>query len=113
MSESVPSDVLIALCTCPNAESAERIATALVTEKLAACVNQLPGVRSTYWWQDQVQTDEEIQLVIKTTTAKLATVEARIKALHPYAVPELIAVPVVGGSSEYLEWVRRSVEGIS
>lgn len=109
MSESASSDILILLTTCPDAETGQKIATALVTEALAACVNQIPGVRSTYWWQDQVQTDEEIQLVIKTTTAKLATVEARIKALHPYAVPELIAVPVVGGSSEYLEWVRESV----
>jgi len=112
MSESSPLEPLICLCTCPDTEVADRIANALVTERLAACVNQIPGVRSTYWWQDQVQTEEEIQLVIKTTTAKLATVEARVKALHPYAVPELIAVPVTGGSREYLEWVARSVKDV-
>ena len=82
----------------------------LVTERLAACVNRIAGVQSTYVWKGELQNDTEVLLVIKTTTAKLATLEARVKALHPYAVPELIAVPVVGGSKEYLEWVRESVK---
>jgi len=109
MSQSTASDVLIALTTCPDGESGQKIANALVTEHLAACVNQIPGIHSTYLWKGELQNDTEVLLVIKTTIAKLATVEARIKALHPYEVPELIAIPVAGGSQAYLEWVRQSV----
>ncbi len=108
MSESDPSDVVIALCTCPDPESADQIANDLVSEKLAACVTQIPGVRSFYVWDGEAQVDEEIQLVIKTTSSKLATVEERIKALHSYEVPELVALPACGGSQSYLDWVRKS-----
>ena len=109
MSQSAP-DVLIALCTCPDAEVGQKIANSLVAEKLAACVNRIAGVQSTYVWKGELQNDAEVLLVIKTTTEKLATVEARIKALHPYEVPEFVVLPVIAGSREYLEWVRKSVE---
>lgn len=103
------SDTLIAFCTCPDSATAERIAQALVNERLAACVNQLPGVRSIYMWQGQVQADQEVLLLIKTTQNQLATVAGRLKALHPYELPELIAVPATAGSEPYLEWVRQTV----
>jgi len=102
------TNVLLALTTCPTEECAELIATALVTEGLAACVNQLPGIQSTYMWQGKLQNDREIQLVIKTTQQQWATLEARLKALHPYELPELIAVPVCTGSQSYLDWVRQN-----
>ncbi len=110
MSQSAEFDISIALTSCPDANSADRIATTLVQEKLAACVNQISGVRSTYIWNSELQNDTEVVLVIKTTISKLATVEARIKDLHPYEVPELIAIPVCGGSQDYLDWVRQNVE---
>ena len=103
--------VLLCYCTCPDAASARRIAEALVTERLAACVNQWPGIRSTYRWQEAVQTDSEELLLIKTTDTRLAALERRLLELHPYEVPELIAVPVVQGHEAYLDWVRQQSRG--
>ncbi|MGC3979670.1 MAG: divalent-cation tolerance protein CutA [Steroidobacteraceae bacterium] len=100
--------VVICLTTCPNNEIAAQLATALVEEQLAACVNELPGVRSTYRWQGKVHSDQEVLLVIKTTTARLPTLETRLKALHPYDLPELVAIPVCAGSTAYLDWVRQN-----
>jgi periplasmic divalent cation tolerance protein len=111
MSNSQTPDVLVALTTCPDAETAQQIATALVQERLAACVNQISSVRSTYIWKGELQHDQEVMLIIKTSTAQLATVESRLKALHPYEVPELIAVPVCAGSQSYLDWVRQNIGG--
>jgi periplasmic divalent cation tolerance protein len=102
------TDFLIALTTCPSPESADTLATTLVGEGLAACVTQLPGVQSTYLWQGKLQTDREIQLVIKTTQQQWPTLAARLTALHPYEVPELIAIPVCAGSQSYLDWVRQN-----
>ncbi len=99
--------VLLCYCTCPDAASAQRIAETLVTERLAACVNQLPGIRSTYRWQEAVHTDNEELLLIKTTDTRLAALERRLLELHPYEVPELIAVPVAQGHEAYLDWVRQ------
>jgi periplasmic divalent cation tolerance protein len=98
--------VLLCYCTCPDADSAQRIALALVGEKLAACVNRLPGISSTYRWQDAVTTDREELLLIKTTRARFEALRERLLALHPYELPELIAVPVERGHGAYLDWVR-------
>jgi periplasmic divalent cation tolerance protein len=101
--------VLLCYCTCPDASSASAIAETLVGERLAACVNQLPGVRSTYRWRGVVTTDSEILLLIKTTTACFDAMKARLLALHPYDVPELLAVPALAGHDAYLDWVRDAV----
>ncbi|WP_349261249.1 divalent-cation tolerance protein CutA [Povalibacter sp.] len=101
--------VILVLTTCPDSTEAERIAAALVTERLAACVNRVEGVRSTYAWNGQLQDDREVLLVIKTTSGRLGELEARLKALHPYELPELLIVPVSGGNERYLEWVRLGV----
>lgn len=98
--------VLLCYCTCPDADSAQRIAEALVTERLAACVNRLPGIVSTYRWQGTVTTDSEELLLIKTTAARFEALRQRLLALHPYELPELIAVPVERGHAAYLSWVR-------
>ncbi len=97
--------VLICLGTCPDAASADRIATALVEERLAACVNVLPGVRSTYRWEGQVRRDDEVLLVIKTTGDRLAALRERLPLLHPYELPELVAVEATGGLPAYLDWI--------
>ncbi|HEX5307238.1 MAG TPA: divalent-cation tolerance protein CutA [Dyella sp.] len=99
-------EVLICLSTCPDSATAEAIATALVGDSLAACVNLLPGVRSTYRWQDAVHTDEEVMLVIKATAGRFAAMKQRLLALHPYELPELLALPVTDGYAPYLDWVR-------
>ena len=100
------SPVLIVLCTCPDNEVAGRIATALVSEGLAACVSALAGVTSVYRWEGAVQTDTEVQLLIKTTAVRLPALTDRVRALHPYELPEVIAVPVTGGLPDYLQWVQ-------
>lgn len=97
--------VLLAYSTCPDAASADRIARALVNERLAACVNRLPGVQSTYRWQGQVEQADEVLLLIKTTADRLDAMTARLRALHPYELPELIAVEVHSGLPAYLDWV--------
>jgi periplasmic divalent cation tolerance protein len=100
-------DALIALCACPDSATADRIARTLVDERLAACVNRLPGVESTYHWNGAVQVDEEVLLAIKTSRARYAALEARIVALHPYEVPEVIAIPIGEGYAPYLAWIAK------
>lgn len=92
-------------CTCPNQESAQQIAQRLISDRLAACVNMLPGVSSVYEWQGQIETAQEHLLLIKSPKAHYAAIEAVIKALHPYELPEIIAVAIETGSAEYLQWI--------
>ncbi len=99
-------DVLIALSTVPDEDSGARIARALVEEGLAACVNRAAKVTSTYRWQGAVQEDVEVLLIIKTTRTLMPMLEARLVELHPYELPELIAVEAASGSAAYLDWVR-------
>jgi len=98
--------VLLCYCTCPDAASAQKLAEALVGERLAACVNRIPAIASTYRWQGKVVTDHEELLLIKTTAAQFPALRQRLLALHPYELPELIAVPVTEGHGPYLDWVR-------
>jgi periplasmic divalent cation tolerance protein len=100
--------VLLCYCTCPDEDSARRIAEALVAERLAACVNRLPGIASTYRWQGKVAIDSEHLLLIKTTAARFEALRTRLLALHPYDLPELIAVPVEQAHAPYLAWVREA-----
>ena len=104
------SPCLIVLCTCSNAEEAERIAHSAVNECLAACVNILPGIRSIYRWQDAVESAEEILLLIKTTEAGFPKLRDRIVELHSYETPELLALPITAGSDKYLSWLRAQLE---
>ena len=94
------------LTTAPNAEVGGLIARTLVEERLAACVNVIPGVRSIYRWEDDVQDDPEVVLIIKTRTDRCDALAAKIKDLHPYDVPEVLVLPTVGGSAPYLAWIR-------
>jgi periplasmic divalent cation tolerance protein len=105
-----PDTVLLCYCTCPNADSAQHLAHALVGESLAACVNRIPAVQSTYRWNGKVTSDSEELLLIKTTAARFEALKERLLALHPYELPELIAVPVERGHAAYLDWVRRAGE---
>ena len=100
---------LVALSTVGKPEDAERIARALVERGVAACVNIVPGVVSIYRWKGQVDKDAELLLVIKTTAARYPDLERELKALHPYEVPELLALPIEAGSAAYLAWLRESV----
>jgi periplasmic divalent cation tolerance protein len=103
--------VILALTTCPDEASARAIATALVQERLATCVNRVGGLRSTYIWDARLQDEAEILLIIKTTAARLEAIQERLKTLHPYELPELVGVAVAGGNERYLDWVRMGVAG--
>jgi periplasmic divalent cation tolerance protein len=105
-----PKTVLLCYCTCPDAASAQRLADALVNEALAACVNRVPGIQSTYRWQGKVITDGEELLLIKTTAERFDALKTRVLALHPYDLPEVIAVPVELAHAPYLDWVRDTVK---
>jgi periplasmic divalent cation tolerance protein len=107
---SESNNILLCYCTCPNAESAKHLAEALVGESLAACVNCIPGIQSTYRWKGEVTTDVEELLLIKTTAERFEALKERLLALHPYELPELIAVPVERGLAAYLDWVRGAGE---
>jgi len=96
---------LVVLCTAPDMATAERLARALVEERLAACVNLLAPCQSVYRWQDQVECASEVPLVIKTSAASYPRLEARLAELHPYEVPEILALPVEAGLPSYLTWV--------
>ncbi len=99
-----PSHRLI-LTTCPDAEIAETIAKTLVSEGLAACVNILPPLRSVYTWRGKIASATEHLLLIKSTKHRYSALQERIQALHPYELPEIIAVPIVDGLPDYLSWL--------
>jgi periplasmic divalent cation tolerance protein len=105
----VPSDhFVVVLTTFPADRDAERLARTLVEERLAACVNVLPPMRSIYTWQGAIETAEERQLLIKTSANRVPELESRLKALHPYDVPEFIVLPITTGSAAYLTWIGES-----
>ncbi|HET6342594.1 MAG TPA: divalent-cation tolerance protein CutA [Gemmatimonadota bacterium] len=99
------SPVCVALTTCPDEGTARRIASALVEERLAACVNIVPDMTSVYRWEGVVETASECLLLVKTRRERLEALRRRLEELHPYDLPELVALPVEGGSSAYLKWV--------
>ncbi len=103
------SGVRVVLVTAPETEQAARMARVLVEERLAACVNVVPAVRSIYRWENEVQDDGEVLLVIKTGADRSQALAARVEEIHPYDVPEVLVLPVQGGSRPYLEWVLQSV----
>jgi periplasmic divalent cation tolerance protein len=102
---------VVVLITTGSKEEADRIAEALVAEMMAACVNVIPGVTSVYRWQGEVQRAQEWLLVVKSQMELLSDVIRRVKALHSYDVPEIIALPLVGGSDAYLRWIDNEVHG--
>ena len=102
------SDRLLVLTTYPDAAGAEDLARTLVRERLAACVNVLPRMTSIYMWQGEEQRGEEHQLFIKTRAARFDALRARIEALHPYEVAEIIALPITHGLDAYLNWIDES-----
>lgn len=103
-------DYRLAITTCPDMEIAETLATALVEERLAACVNILPGARSVYEWQGKVEKEQELVLLIKSRSDRLNALETRLLELHPYELPELIVVPLVGGLAPYLSWIETQLD---
>jgi periplasmic divalent cation tolerance protein len=104
------TEFVIVLTTMPDDSRADELARTLVIERLAACVNVHAPMSSTYRWKETVEHEAERQLVIKTTRDRLPALEIRLRELHPYELPELIIVPIEGGSGAYLKWVRMQTE---
>ncbi len=102
-------DFMLVLSTCPDAEVAARLAETVVRNGLAACVNIVPGLRSIYIWNAALQCDEEVLLIMKTTAARFDSLRETLVALHPYEVPEVVALPVADGHHSYLQWVAAAV----
>lgn len=97
---------LLVLTTCPGSITAKKIANDLVLEKLAACVQVIPGIQSFFRWVGKVDNSEEILLIIKTTSDRYSQLESRIIALHPYELPEIVTLPINGGLEGYLKWIE-------
>lgn len=105
------SNELIVFVTATNADEANKIAESVVNERLAACVNIVPGVESVYRWEGKVTRDAEILLVVKTTDERYPDLERRVKELHSYSTPEVISFRIERGSADYLKWLRESTDG--
>jgi periplasmic divalent cation tolerance protein len=101
------TDAVVVLTTLPTADAAAQLAKTLVGEKLAACANVLPALRSIYRWQGKVQDENEVLVLLKTQKALFSRLKERILALHPYEVPEVLAIPVEQGDAAYLDWIAR------
>lgn len=99
-------DVRLVFCTCPDLDSAQALAHLLVEQRLAACVNLLPAMRSVYRWQGQIEQAQEVQLLIKTCADRLEALTTAIQQEHPYELPEIIAISPSAGLPAYLEWIR-------
>ncbi len=101
------------ISTAPDEAVARDLARRIVSERLAACVTQVPGVRSTYFWEGKLEESAEVLLLFKTTAEQVATLSARIESLHPYDVPEVVAIGIDRGSERYLAWVGQSAGPLS
>jgi periplasmic divalent cation tolerance protein len=100
---------VVVLCTCGSEEEAERLGTSLVESRLAACVNIVPRIRSVYRWQGAVERADEWMLVVKSSRHLFSAIQAEVAKLHSYETPELIALPIVEGEKNYLNWLANSV----
>lgn len=101
---------LLVLTTCPDADSADALAGVLVEQRLAACVNIIPGLRSIYEWQGKLCKEQEFVLLVKSRGDRLAELEAAILAHHPYELPEVIALPIEAGLAKYLNWIDQQLD---
>ena len=101
---------IVVLSTCATAEDADLIARALVEKRLAACVSVVPALRSYYRWQDRLETSDEVLLVIKTSRELFASLQSEIAIIHGYEVPEILALPIVEGSENYLNWLDSNLD---
>lgn len=103
------SPYIVLLITTATAEEAQRISRVLLEQKKVACVNIVPRVNSLFWWQDKLDSAEESLLIVKTKASLLSEIVSLVKEIHSYDIPELIALPIIGGNQDYLEWIQKEV----
>jgi periplasmic divalent cation tolerance protein len=104
------NNFVVFFVTAPDAQCAEALARKLLEERLVACVNIVPGLRSLYWWEGEVQTADEVLMLLKARRTDIDAVTERVRGLHPYEVPEVIAADISGGLQAYLDWVNAETE---
>lgn len=100
---------VVIFVTCANKEEGEKISQGLVKKRLAACVNSIPRITSRYWWQGKIETAEEVLLIIKSKKSLVNRLINEVKKLHSYTVPEIIALPIIDGNKDYLNWINDSL----
>ena len=98
---------VLVFITVDSQENAQKIADKLLAERKAACVNIIPAIESHYWWQGKIESANEFMLVVKTRAALLDELIALVKQNHPYTIPEIIALPIIGGNEDYLNWIEK------
>ena len=103
-------EFVVILITCSSLEEAEKITKTLVSEHLIACGNMVPGIRSIFYWKNQVSEENEVLVICKSMGIRFEQIVKRVKSLHHYTVPEIIAIPLTNGSSDYLNWIRDTVQ---
>ncbi len=108
MSEQLNTDEIVIFITAPNENEAAKIARSLVEARLAACVNILKNIRSIYTWQGNIEDDAEALMIVKTRKSLFDALSAKVKEIHSYEVPEIIALPIIEGSEDYLQWLNDS-----
>ena len=104
------TDALVVLCTCPDMQAAETLASGLVKNNFAACVNILPQIRSIYRWHGELNSDSEVLMIIKTSQHKYVKLERWLMDKHPYDVPEVLALTVEAGARDYLDWIDQATQ---
>lgn len=104
------SKAILVYITASTRKEADKIAQALVEKRLAACVTIIPEVSSRYWWKGRMEYDRELMLVAKTWQSRFKSLEKTVRAMHSYDVPEILAIPVVAGSADYLSWMKDAVQ---
>jgi len=102
-------DVILVFVTCASVKEADKIADVLLTKKLVACVNILPGIRSKFRWKGKIEKAKEVLIIAKTRKSKFAAIDKEVRLVHSYEVPEVIALPITVGSKNYLNWIEDSV----
>jgi periplasmic divalent cation tolerance protein len=98
---------IVVFITVNSQENAQKIANKILAERKVACINIIPAIESHYWWQGKVESENEFMLVVKTRPALLDELIALVKQNHPYTIPEIIALPIIGGNKEYLDWIEK------
>lgn len=104
------SPYIVLFITTATAEEAQRISRVLLEQKKVACVNIVPRVNSLFWWQGKLDSAEESLLIVKTKASLLSEIVPVVKEIHSYDIPELIALPIIGGNQDYLEWIQKEVK---
>ena len=105
------TDKIVVLSTCATEEEGEKLARLLIEERLAACVNVIPRMRSFYWWQGSIESSAECLLVVKSSRALFDSVKSALASAHSYEVPEVLALPIVDGSENYMNWLESNIKG--